>query len=388
VRSWPDVFALDWWIGAEDRWRVPAREAAVRQRLVDGAPVVETAMRIPGGDAVQRVYACRAGAAGDVVVMEVENASPVPVALALALRGARGSTLRRIAVDGASVLVDGRVAVWLPHPPSRAARATPGEEPDLEAIVTSGAAGASLPRASRRGPTEAAFVLPLTHRTAVRILLPLDRRRPGRAPAPPAASSLPDAAQVARGWAAHRSGLAQFDIPAGRLADAIAANQSYALLLRADPDRAHRSSLTARRPARPASPEAAAACLDTASATWTWAGPDGDPDPDAVGDFLARVAAFFATPTADGVALVPGWLDGWAGQPVAVSGVRSGRWTASFAVRWHGERPALLWEIVGDGPVRVTAPRLDPSWSSTEPRGEALLAPFAQGAMGAGDSTA
>ena len=30
---------LDWWIGAEDRWHFPAREAAVRQTLVDGMPV-------------------------------------------------------------------------------------------------------------------------------------------------------------------------------------------------------------------------------------------------------------------------------------------------------------------------------------------------------------
>jgi hypothetical protein len=57
---------LDWWIGADDRWHVPAREAAVRQQLVDGMPVVQTSMRVPGGDAVQRAYAAPAGDIGEV----------------------------------------------------------------------------------------------------------------------------------------------------------------------------------------------------------------------------------------------------------------------------------------------------------------------------------
>jgi hypothetical protein len=47
----------------------------------------------------------------------------------------------------------------------------------------------------------------------------------------------------------------------------------------------------------------------------------------------------------------------------------------SYALRWHGERPALLWECERPG-VRLTAPGLDPSWSTTDQTGEALLAPY------------
>ena len=49
----------------------------------------------------------------------------------------------------------------------------------------------------------------------------------------------------------------------------------------------------------------------------------------------------------------------------------------SFAVRWHGEKPALLWEI--DGPIgaRVAASAVDQTFSSTEMRGETLLTGFA-----------
>ena len=52
-------WALDWWIGAEDRWHDPAEEASTRQRLIGAAPVVETRVRVPSGDAVQRVYGAR-----------------------------------------------------------------------------------------------------------------------------------------------------------------------------------------------------------------------------------------------------------------------------------------------------------------------------------------
>ncbi len=40
---------------ADDRWRIPAREPAVRQDAFGGVPVAETRMRVPGGDAISRV---------------------------------------------------------------------------------------------------------------------------------------------------------------------------------------------------------------------------------------------------------------------------------------------------------------------------------------------
>jgi len=59
------------------------------------------------------------------------------------------------------------------------------------------------------------------------------------------------------------------------------------------------------------------------------------------------------------------------------------RWgRVSYAVRWHGDRPALLWELEphhGLGPVQLTVPGLDSSWSTTEPAGDALLAALPDG---------
>ncbi len=81
--------AVDWWVGAEARWYVPARERGVTQRRIDGAPVVETTVRVPGGEVVHRAFGARGSAhpgGDDWVVVEVENRSALPVALAWVVR--------------------------------------------------------------------------------------------------------------------------------------------------------------------------------------------------------------------------------------------------------------------------------------------------------------
>jgi hypothetical protein len=78
--------------------------------------------------------------------------------------------------------------------------------------------------------------------------------------------------------------------------------------------------------------------------------------------------------------------DAWWGQSLEVEHAPTHHGDLSFAVRWHGERPALLWELVpraGQGPVRITVPGLDPSFATSELRGEVLLSP-AEGARSFG----
>ena len=70
--------------------------------------------------------------------------------------------------------------------------------------------------------------------------------------------------------------------------------------------------------------------------------------------------------------------EAWKGRGLEVHDAPTHFGTLSYAVRWHGERPAVLWELEPHDPgatVRLTAPGLDPTWSTSEPRGEALLAP-------------
>ena len=56
-------------------------------------------------------------------------------------------------------------------------------------------------------------------------------------------------------------------------------------------------------------------------------------------------------------------------RPTACPSVR--RRACPYAVRWHGEHPAVLWEVTGD-PVELSAPALDPTWRTAAASGDAL----------------
>ena len=104
-------WSLDWWVRAGTEWVFPSRAAAVRQRLVDGMPVVETILRVGGGDVEHRAAAARGAsvrlddvqrhvkqqrgtqttgdrtsAVPEVFVVEITNRTPAPIAVALAAR--------------------------------------------------------------------------------------------------------------------------------------------------------------------------------------------------------------------------------------------------------------------------------------------------------------
>ena len=92
-----------------------------------------------------------------------------------------------------------------------------------------------------------------------------------------------------------------------------------------------------------------------------------------------------------GLALCSIWPADWLGQGVEVHDAPTAHGRLSFAVRWHGARPALLWDLAPHEPVdgdaravTLVAPGLDTTWTSRDPRGEALLAPPPEPAGGAG----
>jgi hypothetical protein len=88
--------------------------------------------------------------------------------------------------------------------------------------------------------------------------------------------------------------------------------------------------------------------------------------------WLRRVVA--VDDRAGAVDLLPAPLRlGASGADLSAHALGVGGGTVSFAVRWHGPRPALLWET--EDVARLTCTGLDPTWSTTEPAGEALLAP-------------
>ncbi len=228
-------WSLDWWIGADDRWHTPSTDAAVRQRLVGDAPVVETVVRIPGGDAVQRVYAIHATSGSPFgqpfLVVEFENQSAVPFALALAVvpfhplgRGRIDS----VRLDGATLLVDGAPAMLLPRAPARAAAAAG----DVAASVLGGQVDGSFDElATPDGDGSAAVIFPLPHTAVLRVAVPLDLGpKPSSKVRVSYPSVMPEAEQVAKGWEVQTRRGVRLTVPDPALQAVIEAGRRHLVL--------------------------------------------------------------------------------------------------------------------------------------------------------------
>ncbi|MDQ1425618.1 MAG: hypothetical protein QOD72_3116 [Acidimicrobiaceae bacterium] len=364
---------LDWWIAADDRWHVPANGAHVPQRLVEGTPVVETTIRVPSGDVQQRVYG---GGGGDgLVVLELENRSRLPVAIVLSSRD----------------VLSARAPVAVP----------------------AGAGGIDL-------PADAASY-PLAHGSIVRLAVPFGRR-------PDPVVSLPTSRQVAHGWRRRVDMGPRFVVPDDALAESLVTARCRALLdeppsfvddpaaavvmaseryrLRepigldvADIARAVGRCARARRRTplswtdavmieragelldaageRRGAEDARQLLLRSSVAPLPADMPTGMPTDLWRGPWLERGLAMT---NGRQIELLAGLPDAWFGQPVEVHDVPVGADRVGFALRWHGARPALLWDC--SAPRRLMCSRLDASWSTDQARGEALLAPPGETAVG------
>ncbi len=316
---------VGWRIRVGNEWVTPGGDAATRQSRPEAAPVVHTAHRIPGGDALQRVYAVGDGDA-TVVIIEVENDSPEAIGVGFVVE-APGT----VAVDDYGIRVDGaRVLAY----------------------------------ARRPGAVEAdnGLVFPVPHRTKVRIAL--------TARAGVDVNTLPDADAATRAWdrildRGLRTELPyplQLDIDAAR-ADLLLAPASGAAFVALEAwgfdaeaiAMWERLPMRARRGARRSAPTGV----------------------------LGEVRAALALEQRNALQILPGFRTAWLGQSLAVHDMPLRRGVCSFAVRWHGARPALLWDVPPD--TTVTAPALDPAWSTAEPVGETLLAEPPSGLLALGE---
>ena len=362
IEPWDDSAPLEWFIAADDRWHVPSREPAVRQLRMEGAPVLETRVRIPTGDAVHRVW-CVADQGGFTVV-EIENDSTLPFAVAFS----RGDVLSA-------------------RPPA----AVPIQ-------------GIDMPSGS--------VVFPVGHHCTVQVAL---AHSPGRHTLPP---NLATAAQVARGWTATVDRAGRILVPDQALADEVVrlraelalngpsepGDDPVGFLLdvaqlvrlgeRADswvPDVADAVEHAAKLAAtwdQQAALDAAAIVLaraDEARAfrdltrlrSLTPTGlPSVAPSPSRTLAWyelcLARQVGALGADVVGAELLAGGIPPAWLGANFEVYDLPIGpRSAVSFAVRWHGDRPAVLWETSGPT-VQLSAPLVAPGWSSRETKGETL----------------
>ncbi len=291
--------AVDWRVRT-DEWFAPA-DGRARQTRLGVAPIAETAVRVPGGEAVQRAYAL--GDATHTVVIEVENASPEAIAVGFVVPETAGV-----------------VCSWAPKP--------------------------------ARTEADGLVVFPVAHRTRVRCAI---------ADAAVDAAALADVDGVARAWDRVLDRGMRTELPVD---------------LQEQVDRARVDALLA--------PPSAAAFValedwgfdDEAAAMWPRLGTferrrarRRNVDTGVLG---ATRAALIGDDDHAVIDVLPGFRPEWLGQHLAVHDVplRGGR--CSFALRWHGARPALLWDAPAG--VQLRAPVLDPSFATDEPVGETLLA--------------
>ena len=434
ITSLDAAWKIEWGVGGDDRWRLAHDERAVRQDRIDDTPVSETWLRVPGGEVIQRVAAVNDGG-GRAILIEFENASSasVVVAVVAGVVGLVEASVDEVMVDGSPWMRGSRSAggiVAVEGDPWAAVRAEPPAEsvtidagdvgtalllalPHRQSVkVVIGVVG-DLPSpmvdpaevaAGWRGVTSSALEIDVPDPALVaawrRVVCDLVLA---------AGSDIPIAVAEAAWWL-DRAGLhreadrARVKVVAAALDHSLTGEAATAALRALASRELHTGnpsgldelagplaaaagesldqttvSLVAAA-LEPRSPQAAAdarGLADTLTlADWTGA--------TRVADGAARVInTIVADPIvggmdADGpIALLPDVPDEWLGQPVDVRGLVTRAGTISFSVRWHGDRPAVLWERTGGPPddvVEITFPDLDAGWSSRQVSGEALLA--------------
>ncbi len=364
---------LSWHVAADDRWYSPSKEPSVRQKWFAGYPVVETRMKVPSGDIVQRTY-CIADLGG-MVVVEFENESTLPVA---------------IAVTRSDVLT---TRPTIDNPPQ----------------------GIDVPTDS--------IVLPLAHSATTRIGLLHDRPHSGRLP-----DDIPGYQDVVRGWESACNVASRISVPDHTLTAGVSAIRCALLLddlqlLSYVSDKEHddhRAIELARlgetdddtivhvvdAVQRRIKKERRASLLawDTphlmATAAWVCEKLGDDLAAADIGRTWLRMAD---TPVAPLPAISPtglgmiAWVESllvgahpsgglctvlphgipepWWGAHFECHGiVADPRHQLSYAIRWHGERPALLWEMSGEPGIVIAGGLMNEQWHSTDMSGETLLA--------------
>ena len=392
VRLNDESCVLDWHIAADDRWHDPSTEPSVRQTRRAGVPVVETRVRIPGGDAIARVYAV--ADAGGLVVIEISNESTLPIAVAFT-------------------------------------------RPDLISSRTPsprGAQGIELPTGS--------VVFPVAHGSMLRVAL----RAPNNlvADVDVDVERLPSAEQLQKGWLKAVEQAGYVIVPEGAVAPLVArlrsdalvlsghelqgwshgatnnvANDSVAYILTLHELLRMGEKLTSEASRHHIDhPARLAQCVETLLKENKMASPlpwDVERALFAAQFVFQRMGEHRA---ADDVATAQLRLSESAEPPnVMPTDIRAIAWieekmvalqrdgsvqifgrgiprlwlganlechrvavgplhTVSFGIRWHGEKPALLWEVAGPAGIKLTAGKCDPTWTSVEATGETLLLGF------------
>lgn len=398
IRPWDGSAPLEWAIAADDRWHFPEGEVSTRQVAISGTPVIETRVRIPGGDAVQRTWSASLRNGTSALLVEFENDSPMPIAVSLsrsdivtprAFHQIEDSQLNWPSADRG--IARPPVLIPLGHRSrARVALVQDGhlvegelsEFPDWESVVrgwveiTDGA--------SRLETADTVDGVPIADL--------IRSRRCEIALAPPE-PSLDSPSTVTRWLCAHRElvrmHLVDVDVP-----EVVSGLEVLVKHVRRQPDRMTFDGLRCGPFLLAGTDERAAEDLARALGRALRTESEGDTsDGVALLNRGPRLSAAdvddWGDPRLDAIAILESQFAEWSARnevtllPPGFDSTRLGvdvechRLIAgsdrrlSFAIRWHGERPAVIWEVEGP-PGLVLRSGADRQWSSHEGAGEAL----------------
>lgn len=406
VTPWGEVRLRDgsrpisWAIAADDRWHFPEQESTVRHKLVSGTPVSETRVRVPGGDVVQRVWAASLRDGVSAILMEFTNDSPMPLAISLSSQNiVTPRSFHRLegserpwpsedrGIDRPPFVVPlghrARMRVALPQS-GTVAEDEVESFPDWEAVVRGWTSVTDA--GSRIDAPDFVDGMPLEEvirgRRSAIALVPVESH--GR-------SVDMDARSVIAYRELVRMGLAQPDDPEAvsalerilrhvrksRTIDPCSADalRSGAAVLglgspRALGDFTRAVHRTLRRCGIESEPDLAhllGLCpRPTRHSISDWS----DPNLDVIGFLESEVAMWSGV---DEVTLIAnGFGSSRLGVNFEAHRMPAGPLrTVSLAIRWHGERPAVIWQVDGP-PGLLLRSGVDSGWSSVELSGEAL----------------
>lgn len=431
LAGWIDGrFSVDWWIRTGEGWRYPSRTRKVRQ-VVGAVPVIETSFAMANGEILATAFVAQSSK-GPVLAIDFVNDSSTPIALALAIRPIDSEGLgiiEHVKVYDNTVSIDGAVLLVADRSPS--ASVAVADFVSLPPAVERASSGQAVEATSDLGTAQAAMIFPMLEQVRLSVVVGAD--------VAPAEAGRRVA--VENGWLTHLDRLLQVEVEGmevdaelalairrlvttvrgGRvvrtragigqwslvddlcIADALLeigdAHSAAEIVLDAlDPDRLLAAEAVERDVAmnsfvrlwqhtrRPEILAAAreslevpdevliqitpAAALSTAS---SW------PVVNAVAALKTRRC--FVSERGGELHMLDGFEPAWRGQKIDVRNARTAFGRLSYSLRWHGERPALLWDLDVDAdamnfsePAAIRVPALDVEWRTDQMAGEALLA--------------
>jgi len=461
------AWSLDWRVRTGDGWESAGDVRKTTQRLAGGC-VIETTMPTAVGPIHHRVAVAVAGGQ-PVVLVDIENAANVAVAVALAVRpfSHRHSGVSAITASVDGIEADGQSALRPLRPPLAVMAAS--DDDVLHQLPAESDTGTTHPQpaSSSAGCANAALIWAVPHTATLRVWMPLSGT------VPPGAA-VPGIDDVIRGWDRHLSSLPNIVVEETPVAEAIPAmardllcrtpadgdvaawmialadlgygreavpgvrwlgddedpaqvihatgrlgqlgfqgewqqdaltplaKAAHAMVRGAttqpmagwgsavvtsaatvadaiqQPDVADRLRKLASTVVASHGDASATRPLALASPTWTWCGQEHAHD---LGETARVAAALRQLVVSDGpgeIRLLSEMPVAWRGTNVEAHNVMCADGILSFGLRWHGPRPALLWEFepaqgAESSTFRLTVPGVSSDWVGTERAGEALL---------------